>query len=134
MSPQKLRVYARSMRNLFLMFGFAAGLIGLLSSPVILAMLALAPDFIRPYISRYPALAIFLAIGLAVGLVAAYRYRREYPHNPRGANVLTLVTVGSFVIIGAGFAFLGGIGGGVAAVFCAAGAGSYVYLERNATE
>lgn len=131
MSQTKIRAYARTVRNLALLFGFAAGLAGLVMLPGGLAFWLVAPALVRPYVDSYPAAVAGLAVGLMVGLAGAVWYRRSFPGNPRGPGATLVLLTGFGLLCGLGYALLGVAGGLGALLFCALGIAAFVYLEKT---
>lgn len=131
LSQQKLRVYARTVRNLVLMFGFLGGLAGLVAIVLGLLSWPLAPDFVKGYINRYPAAALGLLLGFAAGVVGAEIYRRKIPGNLRGTGTLLAVVTGLGGLVGLGQALLGTAGAVLGLLFVILGVAAFIYMEKT---
>lgn len=131
MSQQNLRAYARTVRNLVLMFGFLGGAAGLIALALGLLIWPIMPEFVSGYVGQYPAAAIGVLFGFAAGVIGAEVYRRKIPGNLRGAGTLLLIITGFGAMVGLGQAFLGALGALLGLVVIILGVAAFIYMERT---
>jgi hypothetical protein len=131
LSQQNLRAYARTVRNLVLMFGFLGGAAGLIAMALGLLIWPITPDFVNGYVGRYPAAALGVLLGFATGVIGAEIYRRKIPGNLRGAGTLLLIITGFGGIVGLGQALLGTVGAVLGLVVIILGVAAFIYMEKT---
>ncbi|HYF77040.1 MAG TPA: hypothetical protein VD973_07920 [Symbiobacteriaceae bacterium] len=131
MSQQNLRAYARTVRNLVLMFGFLGGAAGLVAMALGLLIWPITPDFVGGYVGRYPAAAFGVLLGFATGVIGAEVYRRKIPGNLRGAGTLLLIITGFGGMVGLGQALLGTVGAVLGLIVIILGAAAFIYMEKT---